>query len=170
MKRLLIAVPLALAGALFMVPEVYADDRRCSGRIGAQSVDGNVIVPSGATCKLIRTRIDGNVEVKSNAKLVAKGVRVDGNVQAENHKRVVVRNRKKARSRVGGSIQLEQGGGGRLLRNVVAGDIQLFSNDGRFRVRGNRIDGNLQCKSNRPRPVGGGNVVEGNKEDQCRGL
>jgi hypothetical protein len=74
------------------------------------------------------------------------------------------------RSRIGGSIQLEQGGGGRLLHNTVNGDIQRFSNDGRFEVRRNRVDGNLQCKSNNPRPFGGNNVVEGNKEDQCRRL
>jgi hypothetical protein len=170
MKHLLIALPLALAGALVAVPEAYADDRRCAGKIRAMSIDGNVIVPSGRTCKLIGTRVDDNVHVNANAELVAKGVRVGGNIQAENHKRVVVRPRKGVRSRVGGSIQLVQGGGGKLLRNIVDGDIQLFSNDGRFKVRGNRLDGNLQCKSNRPRPVGGGNVVEGNKEDQCRGL
>jgi hypothetical protein len=74
------------------------------------------------------------------------------------------------KSRVGGSIQLEQGGGGKLLRNVVDSDIQLFSNDGRFTVRGNVVGGNLQCKSNEPRPIGGNNRVEGNKEDQCRNL
>jgi hypothetical protein len=105
---------------------------------------------------------------------VARGVRVGGNIQAENHHRVVVRHRtvdgRVVRSRIGGSIQLKQGGGGRLLRNTVDGDIQLFSNVGRFEVRRNRVDGNLQCKSNSPRPVGGSNVVEGNKEDQCSSL
>lgn len=170
MKRLFVAVLLALATVLFAAPVAHADDRRCSGKIRGASIDGNVIVPSGRTCRLIGTRVDDNVLVEANARLVAKGVRVGGNIQAENHDRVVVRDRKGSRSRVGGSIQLVQGGGGKLLRNIVDGDIQLFSNDGRFKVRRNRVDGNLQCKSNSPRPVGGGNVVEGNKEDQCRGL
>ena len=129
-------------------------------------------MPSGKTCTLIGTRVDDNVLVKRNATLVARGVRVGGNIQAENHDRVVVRHRSSdgTRSRIGGSIQLKQGGGGRLLRITVNGDIQLFSNDGRFEVRRNRVDGNLQCKSNSPKPVGGNNVVEGNKEDQCRSL
>lgn len=70
----------------------------------------------------------------------------------------------------GGSIQLVQGGAGRLLRNVVDSDIQLFSNDARSTVRGNVVGGNLQCTSNSPRPVGGDNRVEGNKEDKCQGL
>lgn len=112
--------------------------------------------------------------VNRGATLVARGVEVGGNIQAENHERVVVRPRsvddRTIQSRVGGSIQLMQGGGGRLLRNVVEGDIQLFSNDGRFEVRRNRVGGNLQCKTNDPSPVGGGNVVDGNKEDQCRAL
>jgi hypothetical protein len=74
------------------------------------------------------------------------------------------------RSRIEGSIQLKQGGGGKLLRNAVNGDIQLFSNDGKFAVRRNVVGGNLQCKSNDPKPVGGNNRVEGNKEDQCKNL
>jgi hypothetical protein len=175
MNRLLLATaPIALTASLLASPPAYADDRRCAGTLRAVSIDDNVIVPKGKTCTLVGTRIDGNVIVKGNAKLVAKGVRVGGNIQAENHRRVVVKPRwvdgKRKRSFVDGSIQLKQGGGGRILRVVVGSDIQLFSNNGRFEVRRNRVDGNLQCKSNNPRPIGGGNIVQGNKEDQCRRL
>lgn len=166
--------PAAMAASLLVAPAAHADDRTCRGSIGNAQVDDNVIVPRGATCTLNGTRVDGNVEVRSGATLIARGVRVGGNIQAENHERVVVKSRavddRTVKSRIGGSIQLVQGGGGRLLRNVVDSDIQLFSNDARFTVRGNVVGGNLQCKSNSPRPVGGGNRVEGNKEDQCRGL
>jgi hypothetical protein len=174
MKRLVAVVPLALAAALLVSPPAHADDRRCTGTLAAVSIDGDVIVPAGRSCTLVGTRVDGNVEVRRNATLVARGVRVGGNVQAENHQRVVVRprtvNQATVRPRVGGNIQLVQGGGGLVLRSNVDGDIQLFGNRARFEVRGNRVGGNLQCKSNVPRPVGGNNVVEGNKEDQCRGL
>ena len=171
-----VAAPLALVAGLaagFATP-AQADDRRCTGTIRAVSIDGDVVVPRGATCVLIGTRVDGNVKIYRNAKLVAKGVRVGGNIQAENHRNVQVLPRWKdgrpIRSVVGGSVQLKQGGGGKIIRARVGGDIQLFSNDALFEVRRNFVDGNLQCKSNRPRPVGGGNVVQGNKEDQCRGL
>ena len=170
MKTILAALPLALAGALLVAAPAQADDRICRGTIGARAIDGNVVVPKGASCTLLGTRVDGNVLVKGNATLVARGAKVDGNIQADNHRRVVVTARNGSKTRVEGSVQLKQGGGGKLLRLVVDGDIQLFSNDARFTVRGNRVDGNLQCKSTRPRPVGGNNVVEGNKEDQCRGL
>ena len=174
MKRLLIAVPLAVAASVMTAPAAHADDRVCSGTIGASSIDGNVIVPQNATCQLNGTRVDGNVIVNRDAKLVASGVRVGGNIQAENHREVVIKTRtvngKVVRSAVEGSIQLKQGGGGKILRAVVGSDIQLFTNRGQFEVRGNRVDGNLQCKENNPRPVGGNNVVQGNKEDQCRNL
>lgn len=165
---------LTVGGSLLVAAApAQADDRYCRGTIGATYVDGNVIVPKGATCRLLGTRVDGNVEVKRNATLIARGVRVDGNIQGENHRAVTVRARKVGdtwkRSRVEGNIQVKQGGGGKLLRTVVGGDIQVFSNTARFTIRGNIVDGNLQCKSNKPRPVGANNRVEGNKEGQCKG-
>jgi hypothetical protein len=177
MKILIAALPLGLTGVLtagvLTAPAAHADERRCAGTLRAVSIDGDVAVPAGRTCTLVGTRIDGNVLVKRGAVLVAKGVRVGGNVQAENHQRVVLVprwvNGRQVRSRVEGSVQLKQGGGGELRRNVVGSDVQLFSNRGRFRVIRNTIDGNLQCKSNSPRPTVYGNVVHGNKEGQCRG-
>ena len=143
------------------------DERMCRGTIGARSLDVDIRVPSGATCRLKGTRIDGNVKVNRNATLVAAGVRVGGNIQAENAKSVVVTG-----SRVGGSIQLKQGRVGpiNLTRNTIDSDIQLFSNRGKSVISRNVVDGNLQCKSNGPRPTGGANRVEGNKEDQCARL
>ena len=194
MKRLLLALPLAMVGALLVSTPAHADDRRCRGSIGAVSVDGNVIVPQGATCTLRGTQVDGNVLVKARAKLVARGVRVGGNIQAVNHRNVVVVprrvNGRTVRSRVGGDIQLFSGRYGHVRKaviggnlqvkqnsqrqvargNVVDGDLQAFSNKGGFRIYNNRIDGNLQCKSNNPRPYGGKNRVQGNKEDQCSRL
>jgi hypothetical protein len=93
-------------------------------------------------------------------------------------------------SRVGGSVQVVQGGRARVagsritgdvlydennrflrvVRNVVGGNVQAFQNTGGVEIANNRIDGNLQCKENRPRPTGGGNIVQGNKENQCASL
>ena len=154
-------------GLTAAAPAATTDERTCRGTIGARSLDVDIRVPSGATCRLNETRVDGNVKVYGRATLVATGVRVGGNIQAENAKSVVV-----SRSRVGGSIQLKQGRVGpiNLTRNTVDSDIQLFSNSGRSVVLRNVVGGNLQCKSNRPRPTGGANRVEGNKEDQCARL
>jgi hypothetical protein len=111
-------------------------------------------------------------------------VRVVGNVQAENARNVVVTNS----SRIGGSVQVKQGGAAtvtssrithdiqydanrRYLKannNNVGGSIQVIGNSGGAETFRNVINGNLQCKENRPAPTGGGNRVGGNKEDQCR--
>jgi hypothetical protein len=73
---LALVVPAAMAGTVLTAPAAYADDRICRGTIGAQHLDDNVIVPKGATCTLVGTRIDGNVFVRGDATLFAKG-RID---------------------------------------------------------------------------------------------
>jgi hypothetical protein len=171
--------------ALASAPPALAEERSCRGSLGAITVD-NLRVPSGASCSLQGTFVKGTVKVERGATLVASSVRVVGNVQAENAARVIVREG----SRVGGSVQVVQGGAARVtgsavngdilydenrralavLRTTVGGNVQAFQNTGGVEIRGNRIDGNLQCKANVPAPVGGNNVVQGNKEDQCASL
>jgi hypothetical protein len=178
MKRLfgIIAAGVLVATGLLLVPAAgpaAADDRRCAGTIGKRTIDDNIVVPRGQTCRLLGTRVEGNVIVRPNARLIVRGAYVDGNIQGEGQRRVVVRPLDGKRTVVKGNIQLKKGkNGGRLTRTRVDGDIQLFGNAGgkRFVVRGNVVDGNLQCKNNSPRPTGGNNRVDGNKEGQCRGL
>jgi hypothetical protein len=192
MKRMLGVTIVLVASILTTAGPTYADDRRCSGTIGPRSIDGNVIVPGGRTCRLNGTRVDDNVFVRDGARLIARGVRVGGNIQAEDHQLVRVIRRKVAgrfvRSRVGADIQLTSGRfseirraiiGGNLqskqnnrqqyaVRNRINGDLQAFSNRDGYHIHRHAIDGNLQCKSNSPRPTGDHNRVQGNKEDQCR--
>ena len=98
------------------------------------------------------SNVDGDVHVESGAILKAKGAHVAGNVQAENHERVAVKARTGSRSHVDGSIQLKQGGGGKVAKTDIGSDIQLFTNSGLFVVKSNHVEGNLQCKSNNPNP------------------
>jgi hypothetical protein len=175
----------AMTAALLGAEKATAEERVCRGQIGARTVD-NLRVPDGASCWLRGTKVKGTVKVESNATLRADGVIVIGNVQGENARSVVVQDG----SRVGGSVQVVQGGGAkvansrvngdiyyddnnaplRVVRNRVGGNVQAFQNTGGVLIRGNTIDGNLQCKANSPRPTGGGNIVGGNKEDQCARL
>ena len=167
-----------------------ADERVCRGTIGARSIDEDIRVPRGATCRLTNTRVDGNVKVSGNAKLYVRGAVIGGNIQAERAHTVDVRRSTQRNTRVDGDIQVEDGrriiahrvrvdgniqvedqrGLIDIRRNTVEGDIQVFSNDSRAYIYRNVVDGNLQCKSNSPRPVGDHNRVSGNKEDQCRGF
>jgi hypothetical protein len=77
----------------------------------------NLRVPQNATCRLDRTRIKGTIKVERNATLRARRVRVIGNVQAENARRVVVIRS----SRVGGSVQIGQGGAARVAARESPG-------------------------------------------------
>jgi hypothetical protein len=182
-------VGLALLAAGFMASPASAEETKCRGTLGAVTVD-NLRVPQDATCTLNGTIVKGTITVKLNATLVARGVRVVGNIQAENARRVVVARSEDRRSRVGGSVQVEQGGaatvrGSRIIgdiqydanagylranRNRVGGSIQVVGNSGGAEIFRNVVNGNLQCKENTPAPIGGGNVVGGNKEDQCAGF
>lgn len=175
----------ALTSMLLAVAPASAEERICRGSIGAVTLD-NVRVPQGATCRLQGTRVQGTIKVERAATLVAAKVIVIGNVQGEGAKSVAIRNN----SRVGGSVQVVQGGGAQVvnstvdgsiqlesnrtalnvLNNTVGSDVQAFQNSGGVEISDNTIDGNLQCKSNNPPPTGSGNEVQGNKEDQCSSL
>jgi hypothetical protein len=165
-------------------PVAHAEETVCRGTITDRTVD-NLRVPQEATCTLRRVVAQGTVKIERDATLDAHRLRVIGNVQGENADKVLIR-----RSRVGGSVQIVQGGGARVentrvkmdilydsnrrflaaLNNNVGGNIQAFQNSGGVRIADNFVDGNLQCKENKPPPTGGNNTVQGNKEDQCKNL
>lgn len=168
MKRSLAAFAtggMLLSALVLAAPAASAEERVCTGTIGAATLD-DVVVPAGATCTLTGTTLEGNLKVERGATAVVSGARIDGNIQSQGHRSVTVTD-----TRVGGSIQLEQGGAVTLRDNRVTGDVQLFTNtSGAKAVDANTIGGNLQCKENTPAPTGSRNVVDGNAEDQCRGL
>jgi len=170
--------------ALGAAPGVWAEETICTGFIGAVTLD-NIFVPDGRSCQLDRTRAQGNVVVGNGSTLMARSVRVNGNVQAEGAAHVGIR----GSSRVGGSVQIVQGGSAsvrqaiingslqfdsnsgalKAIDNTIGADLQAFQNSGGVLIRDNWIDGNLQCKANSPAPVGGGNHAA-SKEDQCERL
>ena len=144
MRRLIGGTVLATVGICIAPAAAAADERVCSGSIGAETVD-DLRVPQGATCELNGTRIEGNAKVEASATLRARSVRVDGNVQGENAARVVV-----GSSQVGGSVQVKQGGGADVRETRVTGDIQLDANNGDLQhVARNTVGGNVQVVSNR---------------------
>jgi hypothetical protein len=188
MLRRVLAVAFASVLALTVAaPVALAEERVCRGTIGATTVD-NLLVPQSAVCTLNGTKVQGTIKVENNAKLVANGVRVIGNVQSEGFKSIALREG----SRVGGSVQLEngqEGGTGKVVSTRINGDLQfeaneakmvarnstilanlqVFQNTGGVVLENNTIAENLQCKENNPPPVGGGNTA-GDKEDQCARL
>src|SRR5918994_3783739 len=119
---------IALASVLALIiagPAALAEERMCRGTIGATTVD-SLLVPQGAACTLNGTKVQGTIKIANNAKLVANSVRVIGNVQSEGFRSIVLREG----SRVGGSVQLENGqeeGTGKVVSTRINGDLQIFS-------------------------------------------
>jgi hypothetical protein len=184
MRRIhgILATFFGLAAVILLPAILAAEERTCRGELGDVTVD-NLRVPEGARCTLNRTQVKGTIKVEPRASLIARGVQVVGNVQAENARQVSLTQS----SRIGGSVQIKQGGSASVLNttvrgniqydanrsslrlndNRVGGNVQVVGNHARAEIYGNTIDGNLQCKENSPRPVGDNNRVRGNKEDQC---
>jgi hypothetical protein len=153
----------------------------CDGTIEAEAVD-EVVVPRGATCVLIGTRIDGNISVGHLGVLLAREVRVDGDIESEGAQVVKVID-----SVVGGNVQLEQGGSATVLgsevqgdllfeeqagtltakRNVVRGNVQADGNRGGLSITGNRVGGDLECEENAEVRTIGDNTVSGGRDGQC---
>lgn len=78
---LLSLVALAAGGAA-----ARAADTICNGSLTG-AIEGNLVVPSGASCLLYQARIDGNVLVSQNASLIVQGEEertlISGNVEAQ---------------------------------------------------------------------------------------
>ena len=107
--------PMALIGAALLAlgaAPALAGIYVCRGSLGAVTVD-NLRVPDGARCRLQGTRVQGTVKVERDATLTASRINVVGNVQAENARHVHV-----ARSAIGGSVQVKQGGGAASCRRA----------------------------------------------------
>jgi hypothetical protein len=187
LKRIVAAAFAGLLALAVMAPVALAEERVCRGTIGPTTVD-NLRVPQNASCTLNGTKVQGTVKVENGARLVASGVRVIGNVQSEGFQSITLREG----SRVGGSVQLENGlsgGTGKVVQTRINGDLQfeanrakmvargstilanlqVFQNTGGVVLQNNRIAENLQCKQNNPPPTGGGNQA-GDKEGQCVAL
>lgn len=158
MRRNGITLMLTLVSIIFGVSNVLADDLRCTGTIGNTSVD-NVIVPSGAFCRLNGTLVNGNVFVEQSASLEANGARIGGSIQSEGYRSVLVQ----ADTRVTGSIQLKKGGIATVTNTTVNGDVQFEENAGPSTASFSIIGGSLQAYKNSGRVVFRGNSsVNGN--------
>ena len=78
------ATAATLALALLVPAGAQAEERVCTGTIGAVAVD-NLRVPQNASCTLNGTLIRGTLKVERNAALVADRIRTVGNVPQRAH-------------------------------------------------------------------------------------
>jgi hypothetical protein len=154
---------------------VVAEETICRGSLWHVTVD-NVRVPEEESCILHGGHVKGTIKVEARATLRAYEVRVAGNVQAENARLVLI-NRA---PRIGGSVQVKQGGSAMLLYSTVEGDVQFEANNkkllviniddpgvpfifsNRLRANNNNVGGNVQVIGNQATVQIFRNVIGGN--------
>jgi len=115
--------------------------------------------------ELVDNDVAGSVIVKNNVgPLVVDDNRIGANLQVSNNNVGFA-----AAYPDEGCLQSTPSDNGEILRNVVAGNVQITKNLGEIEITLNSITGSLQCSNNSPPPVGGGNIAA-QKQGQCRGL
>jgi hypothetical protein len=148
----------------------HAADQTCTGPIGAVIIDGNVIVPPGASCALFGTRVTGNVLFGQGSRLLTQDATVVGNIQGEGAIRVRIYNTAvtniqlkkvtlgiiigsdsscRADPLVLGRIQLEENPAPiTICKMSTRQDVQLTKNTGAIWVSENIVGEDLQVAEN----------------------
>jgi hypothetical protein len=112
---LLVALAVLAGGAA----NAQAAERQCVGLIGPETIEGNVVVPAGAVCDLLGTRVLGNVFVREEASLLANGADVRGNVEGDLEAFVDL-----VESAVGGTLALRESVGTLVAGSSIDGNIE----------------------------------------------
>jgi hypothetical protein len=91
MRRFTIAVVMAFGTMVAVSSGAFAQTTSCSAQVNGGIVDGNLVVPVGATCTLNGVTVEGGVLVKSSAVLnVFSGSKIAGSIEAAFCNRVVL--------------------------------------------------------------------------------
>jgi hypothetical protein len=184
----LVAAP-AMVGALLVAATApaAAADRTCEGDIGPEAVDGDVVVPDGATCGLDDVTVSGSIRVGDGATVVVRGGQVDLDVVTSASGAASVSTEGVT---VVGDVVVTGGGSASITSTTIGGDLRFQSNDGPVTAEGNQVagalvaeqntggvalvdnqvGGDLTCSANDPVPTGGGNSVAGTAGGQCADL
>ena len=197
MKRFAITTLAALGILAGAVPVARAADTTCPPNPTGK-INGNLVVPAGASCSLANVTVTGNVQVGKGASLTVvpitgQTVTIGGNVQAAQCNFVLLI---AGAISVGGNVQIQNCTGGSGYNDSlvtiggnfacannsggcvasggsVRGNVQVDNNSGSSAtvVSNNTIGGNLQCAGNSPGVTDNGskNNVTGTKQGQCAG-
>ena len=173
MTRFAVAALAALGIVLAAGPGAHAqsrgeegDHRRdivvCTSTMTGGVVRGNLVVPTGAACRLVGVTVDGNVSVGARAELdVNSGSKIGGNIVAEQCNFVVLFGNPIS---VGGNLEAEDctGQSGSSGWEVTTGPAPGITIGGNFAcennadaclVRGGKVGGNVLLSKNGPSQV-----------------
>jgi hypothetical protein len=126
---LTLAVLVAFAGALPAVADDDDESTECAGVFGPVEVDGDLVVPEGATCDLQGTTVNGDVLVERDASLFADRADIGGRTRDDDD----------------GDLRLEENAYADLLTTSVDGSTRLSSSLGLF-ARASTLDGGIESR------------------------
>src|SRR3954463_1609007 len=109
----------------------------CSGTVSDMTINDNVIVPSGANCRLVRDTVNGNVTVQEGGGLIVLNTHITGNLQSIGARWIRIDNG----SRIDGATQIigTTGTPPSLTVNLICsstlnGGLQLSQNSAPFTI------------------------------------
>jgi hypothetical protein len=153
------AAALAAAGALLAASPAQADDRRCDGLIGPETVPGGVVVPDGEVCELAGTRVLGSVRVGTGAALFAEGIDLGGSLDVRGDADVSL-----DRGEIAGSVKANRAGAAVFAQRLtVAGTLEARGAD-ILDLRDSVVEGNFYVRDTREGSLFCGNTLNGNSE------
>jgi hypothetical protein len=149
-------------------------------QLNATTIDGNLTVPKGAWCDLIRVNVNGNLQLQQSSGVRLADVKIKGNVEGNNVGDAADLMSSGANvicnTTIGGNLQVQNSSSSAPWRlggcgpNSVGGNLQFQNNAGTGNtIWRTTVKGNLQCQGNHD-VTGGGNTVGGNRQGQCAAL
>jgi hypothetical protein len=155
------------------VPPARAAETTCPPNPAAGStVDGNLVVPSGATCTLAGVTVTGNLRVQTNAEVVLQAAltqvsTIEGNVHVGTGGSLLAAN-----STIDGNIDADQCFTVSIETVTVDGNvhIQNCTGGGSVAYIESQIDGNFACNNNPDGCVADGGNVKGNVQIKDNGV
>lgn len=118
-RGVLVSAVAALALLTGMLP-AFGQSRatRCTSPVADTTIEGDVVVPRGATCSIENTTVNGNVRIAGDADLFATNSTVNGNVEAQRNAYLDV-----FETEVSGQITLNRAFGLLMDTSDLDGDI-----------------------------------------------
>ena len=156
---------------------------RCVGTLGAETVQGDLEVPRGRTCRLLGTAVDGRVQVGLGSTLHARSAVFGEGIGAHGFRRVVIEGGKvagrgpnfvfEASGSHANDYVFDGGGSLRIEDGDSRGHYYVVDNHGPIVLRGLYLDtGGIYCAGNDREPDVRNISAEspGVLDGQCAGL
>jgi hypothetical protein len=171
------AAALAAFGLGLAAVPAAGNDTTCTGPLSNGTINGNLVVPNGATCRLLNETVAGNVSVGNGAALDVNGATIAGNIRATHCNFVRLNNVAGAVS-VAGNVTIEFCTGtvqsgyniafSQLLPTAISGNFSCSNNSAPCVATFGSVAGNVRVNDNTGgTSVVGGNTIGGNLS--CRG-